>query len=90
MSSYFADHWLVLLLEGFLPLGLAIYVFYKLAVRHLKLARAGLYYNKKKPRTVKYKQIYLISWLFCSLYEIFVLYFPQFESEDETFSLFYR
>lgn len=77
-------------MEAVLPLLLSLLIIPSLAVRHFKLARAGLYYNKKKPRTVKFKQIFLLSWLLVILYQSVVLYFPLLGGSKEKFLLYFE
>ena len=90
MSSYIDDHLLLIIIEAIMPLLLMLIVLLYLLIRHFKLARAGLFYNKKKPRVVKFKQLFLLVWFTITFYQSVALFFPMLETSHEHFELYFE
>ena len=85
------DHWVILILEAILPLSICLFALPSLVLRHVKLVRAGLYYNRKKTPAVKYKQIFLMFWMLLLMYQGTAVYFSKTSTDDDgTFILYFK
>lgn len=90
MSTFLKSHLATIILEAFLPAALSLVVLPQLGLRHFKLARAGLYYNKKKPRSVRFKQIFIVSWMFVIIVQCIAVYNPSMQADGNAFALYYE